>query len=264
MKLDHITESFRKAVCASLSLRTEGENQYRVLTPFIYDDGDHLSIVLRHEASGWVLSDEASTYMHLSYDIDDRALNTGTRQRVISDTLSFFGIDDADGELRIPVVNESYGDALYSLVQAMLRISDVSFLKREMAASAFVEDLRALLEKTIPDERRTFDWSDPQHDPKGLYAVDCYVNGNIKRPLAIFALTGDSKVQNATIALLQFEKWGLAMHSVGIFEDQESIGRKALARFTNVCDKMFSSLPDNVERIQQHLGGALGGAPTAH
>ena len=96
-------------------------------SPFQFDDGDHLGIVLKKEGERWVLSDEGRTYMQLSYfGLDDRDLQRGTRQEIISAALSNFSVQDRDGELLIPVPEERYGDALYSLVQALLKISDVT------------------------------------------------------------------------------------------------------------------------------------------
>jgi hypothetical protein len=41
---------------------------------------------------------------------------------------------------------------------------------------------------------------------------------------------------------------------MAVFEEQESISRKTLARFTDVCDKAFSSLEeDNKARIANFL-----------
>jgi len=82
--------------------------------------------------------------------------------------------------------------------------------------------------------------------------VDCRING-MRKPLMVFALPNDDRTRDATIALLQFEKWGLPHQSMGIFEDQEQVNRKVLARFTDVCEKQFSSLTGNRERIAKYL-----------
>jgi hypothetical protein len=77
------------------------------------------------------------------------------------------------------------------------------------------------------------------------------------RPLLVYALPGDDKVRDATIGLLQLERWGVQFRSVGVFEDQEEINRKVLARFSDVCEKQYSSLAANKDRIGKYLEEAL-------
>jgi hypothetical protein len=119
--------------------------------------------------------------------------------------------------------------------------------------STFMEDFRNFIRSQVPPDRIAFDWKDPENDARGHYPVDCRVNGTI-RPLFIYALPSDSKVKDATISLLTFERWGLDCRSLGIFEEQETINRHVLARFTDVCEKTFSSLAgETTRRIDTHL-----------
>ena len=249
-----IERSFREKVAAQIRLASEGAERFRVFTPFQFEDGDHLSVVLRKDGARWWLSDEAHTLMRMTYDIEERDLRSGTRQKIISNALSVFQVEERDGELMLDVQDENYGDALYSFVQALLRISDVSYLSRERARSTFMEDFRALLTEVTSHERRCFDWSDPERDPDGKYVGDCRING-VPRPLFVHALAGDGQTRDATIALHQFQKWGLLFRSLAIFEDQESINRKVLARFSDICEKQYSSLAPNRERIERYLRG---------
>lgn len=258
MMTEAIELDFQKKVCAKVHIANEGINRYRVFTPFLFADGDHLSIVLKSEQSEWILTDEGHTYMHLTYDIDEKDLQRGTRQKVITNALSTFSVQDRCGELLLPIKNKQYGDSLFSFIQALLKISDVSYLSRERARSTFMEDFRDIISEMIPEERRSFDWHDPQHDPQGMYPVDCRINGSA-RPLLVYALPNDDRTRDATIALLQFEKWQLSAHSLAIFEDQESINRKVLARFSDVCEKQFSSLGANKDRITRYLQNILQG-----
>ncbi len=253
MELEAIVKDFRSKVCEQLRLTQEGENRFRVFTPFMFEDGDHLAIVLKREREHWMLSDEGHTYMHLTYDLEEKDLRIGTRQKIITNALSAFSVTDSSGELLIPIKNGQYGNALYSFVQAILKIADVTFLTRERVRSTFLDDFQAFIEETVVQERRRFDWHDPKHDPEGLYSVDCRIEVPAHDPIFIYALQSDDKVKDATIGLHQYERWGVPHRGVGVFENQEDINRKSLARFSDVCDKQFSNLATNKERLAKYL-----------
>ncbi len=156
----------------------------------------------------------------------------------------------------LAIENNQFGNSLYDFIQALLRINDVSYLSRERVESTFMEDFRTFIEEKVPAERRVFDWHDPKFDPEGSYSVDCRING-MKKPLMIFALANDTQTRDATITLHQFERWGLNFRSVNVFENQETINRKMLARFSDVGDKQYSNLAANRSRISHYLNEIL-------
>ena len=123
MTKEHIEREFQEQVSGKIRLATEGPNRFRVFTPFVFDDGDHLAIVLRKENAGWVLSDEGHTYIHLAEDGEEPDPRDETRQRFMSNALAASGIEDRGGELILTVRETRYADALYSFVQGLLRVT---------------------------------------------------------------------------------------------------------------------------------------------
>lgn len=254
MTPENIVEEFRRKVCEEISLKSEGINRYVVFTPFMFDDGDHLSILLKQEGDQRYLSDEGHTFMHVSYDEID--IERGTRGKIIDTVLSSYGIKNMEGELRAYIDNDNYGNALYSFIQGLIKITDVSYLTRERVRSTFLEDFRCLLEEKVPENRRIFDYSDPQHDPGRKYVVDCRING-AKRPLFVFAIPNDDRCRDATITCLQYEKFGISFVATAIFENHEEITRRVLARFSDACEKQFPSLQSAKERFDPYWKAIL-------
>ena len=243
MDTAELEREFKRKVCNEIGVEREGIDRYIVYTPFMFDDGDHFVIILKKRDDHWRLTDEGHTFMHMSYgDID---IAHGTRKSIIDRVLLSFRLANEDGELCLEVPDNQYGDALFSFVQALVKISDTAYWTRERVRSTFMEDFRAFLEQKIPNQRRTFDYYDRQHDPEGKYPV--------------FGINHDSKCQYAQIALLQFEKWGQQFRSMAIFEDQEQINRSVLARFTDVVENQFASLGTR-DRMEKYLDEVLGGS----
>ena len=256
MNTTNIEQDFQKKVCEEVHLLPEGLSRYVVDLPFTFDDGDHYIVVLRGVAGEWELSDEGHTIMHLSYEGLD--LNRGGYKEVIDNTVSAFGLMNREGELTLSIPEMRFGDALFSFIQALVKISDVKYLERERVRSLFMEEFRGFLSEEVPERVRKFDYHHPQHDPHRVYAVDCRVETRTK-PLFIFGIYNDSKCQTATNIIYWWEKQDKPFDVMAIHESQEEINRKFLARFSDVCGKQFSNLPTNRDRITSFIKENLNG-----
>ncbi|OGF67689.1 MAG: hypothetical protein A2Y62_11230 [Candidatus Fischerbacteria bacterium RBG_13_37_8] len=254
MTAETIIQDFRRKVCEGINLSSEGANRYIVFTPFMFDDGDHLAIILKLESNNWFLTDEGHTFMHISYD--DINFEQGTRAEIIDRVLLSYGIKSVEGELRAYIENDNYGDALYSFIQGLIKINDISYLKRERARSTFLEDFRNFLTEKIPENKREFDYNDPVHDPKQNYIVDCRIN-SATRPIYVFAIPNDDRCNIATMTCLHYEKFKIPFIATAVFESQEEINRRVLARFSDVCEKQFPSLQSAQERFEAYQSLAL-------
>ena len=258
MSVKTIETDFINKVSAEIQLLADGRDRFFVSTPFHFNDGDQLVIVLKKMGDRWVLSDEAHTYMHLSYYMDQQRLQSANRQKLILKVLSMFQVKDCDGELIVDVSHECYGEALYDFVQALLKIIDVTYLSRETVKSTFIDDFRAFLYQKIESNRMTFNWQHPTNDPDGIYKVDCRINGKVP-PLFVFALNSDTKTQAAALTLHQFKAWGVDYRSVGIFEKKDTTTHDVFLRFNDVCQIHFTDIIENSEEIGQYLQNYMSG-----
>ncbi len=193
--------------------------------------------------------------MHLSYEIDINTLEKGTRAKILSNVLSQFSVIIENGSLVIPL-KDSWGDSLFSYIQSLVRISDINYLTKKLVHSTFIQDFKDFIEEKVDKKRFVFDYFHVEYDPKGKFPIDCKING-IAKPLFLFAINNDNKCRDVTINILQYEKWNISFQTLAIFEDQETISRKTLARFSDVSGKQFSSLVDNKSRIENYLNKIL-------
>lgn len=97
MESETILKQFRDKVSEKITLKEKGIGRYLVQTPFLFEDGDHLVIILKHEEQKWKLTDEGHTFMHLSYFMEIRDTQKGTRQDLIKNAKSMFGIEEKGG-----------------------------------------------------------------------------------------------------------------------------------------------------------------------
>ncbi len=201
------------------------------------------------------MTDEGHTLMHLSYEIDINTLEKGTRAKILSNVLSQFSVIIENGSLVIPL-KDSWGDSLFSYIQSLVRISDINYLTKKLVHSTFIQDFKDFIEEKVDKKRFVFDYFHVEYDPKGKFPIDCKING-IAKPLFLFAINNDNKCRDVTINILQYEKWNISFQTLAIFEDQETISRKTLARFSDVSGKQFSSLVDNKSRIENYLNKIL-------
>lgn len=256
MSIQDIRQAFKESACGEIEVVTSGLSRYVVHVPFTFDDGDHFVVLLKEEKGQWILSDEGHTFMHMSYDFRDLEFDQGTRRSVIDEVLNNFGIEDHNGELVLPIPAGRYGDALFSFVQAITKITDVAFLNRDRVRSTFKEDFQKLVESKSKEaglDAVEFDYTHPLQDPKRQYPVDVRVNGKVTPQLLLFGIGNDAQCRDATITLQQWEKWQEFFQTITVFRDQTEINRLVLARFSNVAGSQLASLEVARERLGPYL-----------
>lgn len=244
--------ALRALFCADFEV-VPRDSGYLVHTPFAYDDGDLVTLhVYPAESGRWVVSDGGDVFMRLSYRLEERALQTEMRRRLIESAYAMGEVTERDGVLFRDAAPDQLGQAVLGVTQAALRIMTVSLLTQERVRSAFIEDLRQVVTAAVPPGRWRERWHDPDLDPHGLYRVDWRIE-TPGVPVFVFALTNTSHVKDATITLHQYERWEVPFTAIGIAENQRTISRRSWAQFREVSQRAFPQLPPAKDRIQRYI-----------
>ena len=118
-----IIQAFKESACGEINLASSGINRYIVDVPFKFTDGDHYVVILKQEGMGWILSDEGHTFMHLSYELRNNEFEGGSRRKRIDEILGAYQVENRSGELVLTISVGRYGDALFTFIQAITRIT---------------------------------------------------------------------------------------------------------------------------------------------
>ena len=74
----------------------------------------------------------------ISIWMDEDNLAKESRWSIISDTLKAFSLEEINGELILEINEDHFGDALFSYVQPLMKITDITYLvKRESSICFF-------------------------------------------------------------------------------------------------------------------------------
>jgi hypothetical protein len=115
-----------------------------------------------------------------------------------------------------------------------------------------MEDFTEFIQQFIPSDRLYINYFNEEHDPNRMYPVDFCIN-KMEKPVFLFGIPNNDKAKDVTVNILQYERWRLKFRPVAVFENQEEINRKVLARFSDVVDRQFSNLFSNKERIKDYI-----------
>ena len=240
------TEALRDLLCARLCedvgviARPDGELMLR--THFTFPDGDGYPFHLAEAPSGGLrLSDHGHTLMHISYEHDIDALLTGTRGMLLDRIVGESGLSYEEGVFAVETSAEQLPEAIFNFGQALTRIYDLTLFSRSNVGSTFYDDLADYLMDFVDSSKLEKDYL-PQVLNAVAYPVDYRIEGKSGIPLFLYGVPNRDKARLTTIMLGHFHRQQLDFESIIVFENQAEIPRADLARLSDVCGDMISSL----------------------
>ena len=241
-----ITEGFKQVV--SLSVRRP--NLFQLHIPYYYPDGDMIEIFLTPQTNEKVLiQDMGITLMRMSYEF---SMDSKNKQKIFREIISQFQAEEKDGNIMITSPVDQIFPFLMQFIQLVTKISDISYLKREVVKSLFYEYFDTFMHDTFDPVRKVIKDYYPEFDQEKQYPTPyALVNGNPRRPICFYPVASDSKCNEAIITIQQYELKDFRPETIAVFENQEEISRRPLAHLSNVVGKQFSTLQGNQERIAE-------------
>ena len=151
------------------------------------------------------------------------------------------GVSEQNGELFVEAGPESLYTTLLQFSQAVSKVCNMRYFKREVLASLFEEMLAEFIQATLqrynprqamlPISERDDLEVDWEFRPNGV-------------PFFLFGVKDSSRARLATISCLEFQRHNLKFKSIAVHEDIDKLSRKDRNRLTNACDKQFTSLDE--------------------
>ena len=240
----NVVEVLRDQFNSHVDVREKRPGVLQLVVPLFHEDGDMMDIFIDLPKNGagpspaLRVSDHGLSLMRLSYTFE---IDTPNKERIFNRILAENGVSEAEGELFIESSPEKLYTALLQFSQAVSKICNMRYFKREVLASLFDEMLAEFIQTQlsrftprqsilpIPDrDDLEVDW---ELRPNGI-------------PLYLFAVKDVSRARLATISCLEFQRHSLKFKSIGVHEDVDKLPRKDRNRLTNVCDKQFTSLDE--------------------
>ncbi len=248
--VDLLREQFNSHV----AVREKRPGVLQLVAPLFHEDGDMMDIFLDLPNNGTAspgqkirVSDHGLTLMRLSYTFE---IDTPNKERIFHRILAENGVTEENGELSMEATPPSLYTALLQFSQAVSKVCNMRYFKREVLASLFEEMLAGFVQEQLP----RFNPKDkvlPLPDRDDL-EVDWELRPN-GVPLYLFAVKDANRARLATISCLEFQRHSLKFKSIAVHEDIDKLGRKDRNRLTNACDKQFTSLDEFKQNCLPYL-----------
>lgn len=241
-----IINTIRQQVASDIRLSASTDTRIRIGTPFLYDDGDSCGFFLeRNESEGWAVTDFGDVLMRAGYaDVD--LLSEGYKTR-LGRTMEFFGITESDGSMILPVVDDRFGDAIFTFAQASLEMVRLAHLPKERKLkeqSKFKRRFTELITKTVPSNNLEHNWHDPSSDPEGLYPVDFRIHSD-DQDWYVFGIGTQNKCLHATISCQRYKILSRPFSGLAIYRDKGRLPENATKPLDAVVEEKFSSIAES-------------------
>lgn len=231
----------REKLADGIEVERSGNDSYMVYVPFVFDDGDQLTIhATRKSDELWELSDDGDV-LHRAREAGGRPLSDADLDR-IRQIAEFYGAREVNGALDFEAKNDELAFALFAFTQSCLEATWVARSKpparRTERRPQFLQKLDKLIGSCVEKSYVTPHWYDAENDPKELYRVD-YKIKTPNRQLFLFAVSSNYDCAQATISCLHHKQAGTKFDGIAVYDEELNIPKKLADQLNDTVDWRF-------------------------
>lgn len=204
MNCQAIAEQLQEKLPLTYVCEPLGADRLRLLTPFLYPDGDYIEFYFQQTPAGTYLTDLGEVLAYLT-DSGISLRQSPKRQKTLNNILALHGVERFQGELRIRL--EEDGDTnlnwqVSRLAQAAVQTLDMLYTLRLASLVTFQDEVEEYwVERDIPYEAKY-----PVVGGSGeLYAVDYYLPR--RRPVLVATLSSATAGYANTLTSKVVRQW---------------------------------------------------------
>lgn len=207
-----------------------------VVTPFEYDDHDHIVVYVERLPSGlWRVHDNGDAALRLMFDsIDPDAPRI---QAWLAEHSNQVGWNDRLGQLEcVDVPEEALAAAALRVAQSAAQLQAMTAIRTTREESGFKEEVIGIL-KEVEREANVAARYDTPLDAKRLFIADCLFLAD--RPVAVIVAGSTERLLEAELAWSHLRQIGDPTRVVAVIEDAKQVGLKQKARADYFTDKTY-------------------------
>ena len=147
-------ELLREQFNSHVTVREKRPGVMQLVAPLFHEDGDMMDVFLDVPKNGAAsplqkirVSDHGLTLMRLSYTFD---IDTPNKEKIFHRILAENGVAEENGELFIEAAPATLYTSLLQFSQAVSKVCNMRYFKREVLASLFDEMLAEFIQGQLP------------------------------------------------------------------------------------------------------------------
>ena len=229
------------------------EGMFQLVAPLFYPDGDMLTIFLEEGDNGLIrLCDHGETLMRLSYSFD---IDTDKKRNVLDDIILNRSATLLDGDLQLYARPENIFEKIMAYTQLVSEVDNMDILSHENVAQLFYDYLNSFIETLSTSFNIVADYTPPGYSDIQIdYA---FLNKGTARPIYLFGVKDTTKALRSTIHCLNLTLHKVPHRSIAVFENMESIERKAKNSLVNAAGKIYADLSGFQETGKEYIENEL-------